>query len=126
VPTTRQQEKQQYGWSSSIGALRLTCRDIKSAVDHALGDSSLQLVAATALYAPLDRFLAEHAFPPSSSSRRVLPLLSETREAAQTKSWFRKMADVTLGTAQARLHQARYFHRTHTLCYHVWVYIADA
>jgi hypothetical protein len=63
------------------------------------------------LYAPLDRFLAEHAFPPSSSSRRVLPLLSETPEAAQTKSWFRKMADVSLGTAQARLHQARYGHQ---------------
>jgi hypothetical protein len=121
IPATRQAHLQHHDACCNIGALRLTCRDVKLAVDHALSankhglrfDAAL-LAAAKALNAPLDRFLASQFFPSSRSltasslGEPLLPLLSDTREAARAKAWFRQMADVTLGTAQARLHQARY------------------
>jgi hypothetical protein len=94
---------------SSVAALRLTCHAIKNAVDHALG-------AGSALYgAPLDQFLADHFFPrpattgsDEAAAPPPLPLLSNSAEAARTKEQFLKMADLTLGVAQARLHQSRY------------------
>jgi hypothetical protein len=96
----------------SVAALRLTCHAIKNAVDHALGASA----QASALYAPLDQFLVDHFFPAAAASSAsageavlppVLPLLSDSAEAARTKERFRKMADLTLGVAQARLQQSR-------------------
>jgi hypothetical protein len=99
---------------SSVAALRLTCHAIKDAVDHALGAGA----QGSALYAPLDQFLANHFFPPATAAAASvpagsdeappLPLLSDSAEAARTKEQFRKMADLTLGVAQARLHQSRY------------------
>ena len=97
-----------------MAALRLTCHAIKNAVDHALGSSA----QASALYAPPDQFLVDHFFPTAATTASsagsgeavlpsVLPLLSESAEAARTKGRFRKMADLTLGVAQARLQQSR-------------------
>ncbi len=90
--------------------MELTCHTIKNAVDHALGAAA----QGSALYAPLDQFLADHFFPrpatagSDEAAAPPLPLLSDSAEAARTKEQFRKMADLTLGVAQARLHQSRY------------------
>jgi hypothetical protein len=97
-----------------VAALRLTCHAIKNAVDHALGASA----QGSALYAPLDQFLVDHFFPAAATAASsagsdkavpppLVPLLSNSAEAARTKERFRKMADLTLGVAQARLHQSR-------------------
>ncbi len=102
-----------------MAALRLTCHAIKSAVDHALGaDKQAGIQLFSALYAPLDRFLFDHFFPGQTADAAVsaeggeaaprLPLVSDSPEAARTRKRFRKMADLTLGVAQARLHQSRY------------------
>jgi len=107
----------------SVAALRLTCHAIKNAVDHALGSSA----QASALYAPLDQFLVDHFFPAAAATASsagageavlapVLPLLSDSAEAARTKERFRKMADLTLGVAQARLQQSRCVCAPHCCC----------
>ena len=98
-----------------MAALRLTCHIVKSAVDHALGADKQ---AGIQVFSALDRFLVDHFFPGQAADAALsaeggeaaplLPLLSDSPEAARTRERFRKMADLTLGVAQARLHQSRY------------------
>ncbi len=95
-----------------MAALRLTCHAIKCAVDHALGADKQ---AGIQLFSALDRCLVNHFFPGQAADAPVsaeggeaaplLPLVSDSPEAAGTRERFRKMADLTLGAppASARL-----------------------
>jgi hypothetical protein len=113
----------------SVAALRLTCHEIKNAVDRALGGGLSQLGVSQL---ELERFLVGNLFsnctaeggsrsPEDEAGRddndghdereaaeKLLPLLSNSAEAFRAKECFGLMAGLTVGAVQARLAQSRY------------------